>query len=135
MAPSTPLPVTTSYTQTDTHVKIAWSAPSDNNSPITSYTIKIRNNAGTNSYTSASCDGSSATVISNRYCEIPLTELVDGSGNYALVHNKLVAAEVLATNAFGSSSYSTYNTVGALIKTVPLKPPTAVQAGSGTSYY
>ena len=110
-------------------MKISWTSPSDNNSPITSYKIVIRDKIGTTFYESTTyCDGSVAAIRDNQYCEIPMSAL--WAGSWTLELNQLVAAKITATNAFGTSDESTVNTVGATIKTVPKTPPTVVRSGS-----
>jgi hypothetical protein len=121
--PSTPAAVTT--TQSTTYVKIAWTAPSTNGLAITAYDIQIQeSDLSTYASSLTYCDGTSSTVISNAYCLIPFTTLT--ASPFSLTYGKVVYAKVRAYNAIGWSSYSTINTSGATIKTVPLAPPNAI---------
>jgi hypothetical protein len=74
LVPSTPSAPT--LTNDDTSVIIDWVAPASNGSPITRYTILIRESDEV-TYTEhvADCDGSDPTIISNTHCEVPLAAL------------------------------------------------------------
>ena len=105
-------------------VKITWTTPSDNGSPITAYTVEVRKSDLSYVAAPTYCDGSHYSVISNAYCEIPMSVI---RTTYGLSLNDVVVARVLATNAYGSGSYATSSTtVGALVVTAPKKPPTNV---------
>ena len=113
----------------DTNVRIAWLVPNNGGNPISAYSIVIQQSDGTtyssmNSY----CSGSSPTVISNRYCDIPMTAL--RASPFNLVKNQLVVAQVAAINGIGTGSYSTPNTAGLSIRTEPSAPPSAPLATS-----
>ena len=54
------------------------------------------------------------------------------STKYNLVQGNLVVAKIAAENQMGTSSYSSPNTVGALIEVVPTKP-VAITKGSQTT--
>ena len=71
-----------------------------------------------------------SSVISLRYCEVPITILL--STKYNLTQGNLVVAEIAASNQIGTSSYSPPNTSGALIEVTPSKP-SAITRGSFTS--
>lgn len=62
--PEVPTSVTTEID--GTQVKVLWSLPSDNGSPITAYKVFVQE-VGTSTYTleNSDCDGTQATVISN----------------------------------------------------------------------
>jgi hypothetical protein len=82
-------------------VKVAWTLPTDNGSPITEYKLFIKE-IGSNSYTyrSSVCDGTQATVISNSYCLVDVTELIN---SFNLDGGHHVYAKVSAINVYGES--------------------------------
>ena len=86
----------------------------------------------TYSATSA-CDGTSSTVITNRYCLVPMATL--RASPYNLVLNSLVVSKITATNIYGTSPFSLPNTSGMTIKTEPKTPPTTVYGGPNTLYH
>jgi hypothetical protein len=96
-----------------TDVKIAWTAPYSGGSgvAITSYSILIRKHDSTFVSYLPACDGTDATVISNRYCLIPMSDIIS---TFGLLQGELIVAKVKATNSKGDSPYSTINTVGEL---------------------
>lgn len=97
-------PVTTWYKETD-EVEVTWVAPDNGGSPITSYTIFIRESDQT-TYTTEpiSCDGADSTILSETKCRIPVTALK--AEPYLLPWGANVYAKVLATNFYGSSAKS-----------------------------
>lgn len=98
---------------------ITWQAPSDQGSPITSYTIWIRRKDLVFVEDKALCDGSQQFVIDSLQCIIPLTIL--GMEPYNLGYMDGVYAKVMATNFYGNSPESVpYN--GALMVLVPETP-------------
>jgi hypothetical protein len=100
-----------------TSVKIAWSAPYANSSPITAYQIQVLQADGLTWLADiVDCDGSNAGIISATYCEVPMSTL---RTTFGLSYGSLVEARVLAINAYGSGSYSEANTEGATILTEP----------------
>jgi hypothetical protein len=112
-APDTMATATTSIDSATGGVRIAWTEPASNGETISAYIIKIKTNAGAWSTTS-DCDGSSSTVITNKYCIVPMATLADDlGGTYALAFDALVEVTLSATNSIDSSSPSTANTAGA----------------------
>ena len=67
------------------------------------------------------CDGSEASVVLLRYCEVSFISLRQEPLN--LAYNDLVVVRVLATNKIGSGTYSDSNIEGVLIQTEPITPP------------
>jgi hypothetical protein len=57
--------------------------------------------------------------MSNMYCLVPLTVLTVSP--YSLVASTTIIVKVRAHNSFGWSSYSTPNSAGAAMQTVPQK--------------
>ena len=72
--------VTTSIDTSTGGVKISWTAPFDNNDAIIGYKIEIFERTGTTATEHASCNGLDATVISNKYCIVPISVLTTTYG-------------------------------------------------------
>ena len=98
---------------------ISWSAPSDNGTPITSYTVHIRKADNTFTEELSDCDGTDATIVSATQCTIPHTSLIVAPFDLQLGYN--IDAKIVATNAYGSSSESAVGG-GAVILLVPDSP-------------
>ncbi len=102
------------------NVVISWIAPYNGATPITSYTIMIRqSDQVTYSTQLVYCNGAQSTVVSATSCSIPITVLRADPFNIAW--GSSIHAKVLATNIVGSSSYSAVGN-GAVILTVPDGP-------------
>ena len=83
-----------------TSVRIAWVAPFNGGSPITAYSILIRQLDGiTFTPLTSYCDGTSATILSNKYCDIPFTSF--RSAPFTLTLDTLIVAKVAALNTIG----------------------------------
>jgi len=96
---------------------ISWTAPDNGGSPITGYTVKIRqSDATTFTVHSASCDMSSSTATT---CTVPVSAL--RAAPYSLEWGTNVHATVAAINAYGSSTVSAAGN-GAIITTTPGAP-------------
>lgn len=89
--------VTTTLIGSD--VKIVWVAPTSNGATITAYQIVILQSDGTTYSESSYCDGSSSTIVSNMYCNVPITVL--RSSPYSLTYGTLIKAKVRAYNSKG----------------------------------
>jgi len=112
-----------------TSVRIAWAAPDNGGNPIIAYSILIRqNDDSTFSAETSYCDGSSPTVVSNRYCDIPFATL--RAAPFSLELDDLVIARVSATNSIGPGPYSIDNVSGVTIQTEPQAPPSPPAASS-----
>jgi len=125
-------PSSPTVTNTGTSVKIAWTDPFNGGSAITSYGVQLLHADGT-TYSSdlTNCNAASdGTIIANKYCVIPMATLT--AGPFSLTQGTIVVARVLATNAIGSSSYSTPNSLGADIRVAPHAPSVAPSRGDGT---
>ena len=97
-------------------VTITWIAPDDGGSPITGFTVSVREIDGESfSVETANCD-----VSPNLTCTIPVSTL--RAEPYSLEWGSSVYAKVLATNAYGDSLESKAGN-GAVILTAP-SPPT-----------
>ena len=87
-------------------VNIFWQEPDNNGAAITSYTLKIIHNDGvTYSVDSTNCDASQEPAFSNRYCRIPVADLI--AAPYSLEWGTSVYAKLTATNIKGTSEFST----------------------------
>jgi hypothetical protein len=102
-------------------VIISWTAPGDQGSPITAYTVRLLNKTS-NTYEvyTTHCDGASALIITNRACPPILMSVFISTLGYSA--GDLVKARIVATNAIGTGIQSEPNTAGAVIQTVPLGP-------------
>ena len=128
--PATPAAPTT--TLSGSNIVVSWTAPSDNGSTITSYTIKIKHNDSSFSTELTNCDGSDATIKATTQCTIPVTTLQ--ASPYSLPDLSTVKATVLATNAEGPSGTSAEGGTAVLpnTATAPDTPaaPTTTVSGS-----
>lgn len=95
-------------------VTITWATPVTNGLPITSYSIYIRKGDQLTYITNnAVCDGTSALVISQTYCVLPLSTLT--STPYSLLKGYSINAYIVATNAYGSSTPSSLGNGGVIV--------------------
>jgi len=57
-------------------IEITWVAPWNGGTEITSYTIQFRQNDDTTyAEVGISCDGSQSSVVSSRFCSVPIATL------------------------------------------------------------
>jgi len=127
--PATPSNPTTSVV--GLYVRISWTAPTTNGSPITKYQIKIRQSDGlTFSESIAYCDGSQATIRDNTSCDVPISSLIVSP--FSLAWGSSVYAQVRATNVYGNSGVSISGN-GAVILTNPDPPTNVVQVTATTT--
>lgn len=96
---------------------MAWTEPVDNHWPVLEYEISVADASGALQVDASLCDGSSASVISDLYCIIPMSSLT--SAPYSLAVDALLEFAVRARNARGWSPLSDRNTAGVLAQTVP----------------
>jgi hypothetical protein len=78
---------------------------------ITAYDLQIQKADLT--FTQHSNCLSTATLVT-LFCEVPMSELTDTSGDFSLPLGTLILAQVSASNDIGASAYSSLNTVGEL---------------------
>lgn len=105
MAADIPAIPTSILTEIDgSQVKVSWTLPSDNGSPIIAYKVFVKE-IGSPIYTqeSADCDGALATVISNQYCHIDISTLI---ASYNLDGGDSIYAKVVAVNSYGETAQS-----------------------------
>ncbi len=99
---------------------ISWSAPFNGGSPLTSYTVLIRNADAINySAELTSCDGSNPTILNSATCNIPIATLQQPPFN--LPWGSSIYAKVTATNLVNPSTESNVGN-GAIILTSPDAP-------------
>jgi Fibronectin type III domain len=116
------------------YVAITWTQPFDGASPITSYSIRIRQ--GDNTVFTAepnSCDGTNPAVIGQLSCAVPISTLK--AAPYSLDWGVPVYAIVSAINIVGPSVFSaqTLDADAAIILTNPDAPINLVNVPSITS--
>jgi hypothetical protein len=109
-APSAPLVSVVS----NTNVRVIWSKPYNGGDSISAYSILFKHSGGSMIAINSYCDGTSLTIVNNRYCDIPFT-ILRSALNTNLALDALVQAQVAAVNVIGQGSYSSLNTIGATI--------------------
>jgi len=114
------------------NVRVSWTAPNSNGSPITAYKIRLLESDGDYSEVLASCDGSNALIISQIFCDIPMSTL--RAAPFSLSYGAVVRARVSAFNANGWNTESLDNVIGPSIQTAPTQM-SAPTRGSLTSEY
>ena len=97
------IPVSVTTEMDGSQVKVLWTLPSANGSPITAYKIFVQEiDTGTFTQESTDCVGTDATVISNRYCHIQVTTLL--AAPYNMDGGDSVFAKVIAVNLYGETA-------------------------------
>lgn len=115
--PESPVtPITAISTNT---VVVTWIAPDPNGSPITEYTILLRNAADEFILELTDCDGRNAEIVANTQCIIPLTTLYVSPFDLQLGDS--IDVMISASNIYGTSPYSPVGS-GAQVVTVPDAP-------------
>lgn len=111
------------------YVKIEWTAPFENYSPISGhgYQILIAASDGTFREDKALCDGVAQASVG--YCLVAMWDL--RGPPFLLTYGTLVRAKVLAANARGWSAPSAANVAGATIQVEPTAPA-APTSGAAT---
>ena len=117
--PAQPPIVTTFYDAVDPlEIVIDFTPPSSNGAPIDKYDILIADTTGTTFSTElTTCSGLDSQVISDTFCNIPLTTL--RAAPFSLVYGQLVVVKIAAHNSNGWGLYSQINYQGATIRTEP----------------
>jgi hypothetical protein len=101
-------------------VLISWTSPYNGGTPLTAFTIVIRQSDGVAfSQDVADCPGTSSIILNSAQCSIPITVL--RSAPYNLAWGSSVWAKVSASNLVGDSAYSDEGN-GAIILTIPDAP-------------
>jgi hypothetical protein len=118
--PAQPISPTTVWSPDN--VIISWTSPDNGGSPITGYTVTIRQADGS-TFTSdlTNCDMSASTATT---CSVPVSSL--RSSPYSLQWGDSVYAKVFATNIYGNSLVSDEGN-GAIITTTPDRPLNLVE--------
>jgi len=121
--------VTTSV-QGTTDVRISWAAPDFNSEALTGYKILIKQNDGSFSEDTTNCVGTDPTIMSQLYCDVPMSTL--RASPYSLTYGALVVAKAYATNSIGNGGISPENSSGATIQTPPTQMATPQRGASTT---
>lgn len=83
-------------------VKISWTLPLDNGSPITQYKVFIKEiDSGVFTLESTDCVGTDATVIANEYCYVSIPTLL--ATPYGVDGGDSIFAKVSAVNFYGET--------------------------------
>jgi len=102
------------------NVKISWTPPSANGSPITGFRIQIKQyNTDSFFIDSTNCDGASATITANAYCLVPINILRGTPFDHPW--GASIYAKIVAYNVYGYSDESSVGN-GAIILTAPDAP-------------
>ena len=99
-----------------TSVKISWDKPDEHSATITKYDIYFEKSNGDFAMETTTCDGSDNTIVTNRYCIVPMSTIRTLT---ALPRDSLIRVKVRAYNARGTGQFSELNTDGATVETVP----------------
>lgn len=92
------------------NVRVSWTKPYQNSSPITAYEIMIQKADESFVLETELCDGSQEPIFSQQYCDIPMSILRQ---EYKLELSTVVKAKFRAQNIYGWGVWSEANTVGA----------------------
>jgi hypothetical protein len=86
-------------------IKVSWTLPTDNGSPITSYKVFIKE-ISTDVYTqeSVDCDGTNSDVIADKYCLINISTLL--AAPYNVDGGDSIYAKVQTANIYGETDIS-----------------------------
>jgi hypothetical protein len=98
---------------------ITWTNPFENGSPLTKYTIQIKDSVGNFITELNDCDGSDSIVLGMASCIIPLNTLTMAPFNLQLAD--AIVAKITAHNIYGASIVSETGS-GANIVFVPDAP-------------
>jgi hypothetical protein len=94
-------------------VKVEWLPAVSNGSPITEYKVFVKNRIGQFLQENTYCNGAVEPVLSQHFCEIPMSVLVQPP--YALEFDDEVVAYLTASNQFGQNDASLPSTTNARI--------------------
>ena len=127
--PGTMSPVTTALSTSTTDIEISWSPAAPNGEAITRYQIQLFV-PSTLSYVDdlTYCLGTNPALT---ICTFPISYLIS---TYSFQRGDLVQARVRAQNSINFGGYSSLNTVGATVQTVPatMNAPTKVATSTAT---
>lgn len=98
---------------------ITWTTPNNGGSPITNYTITIRNSLNIFITELTGCNGANATIVSTTRCTVLLSVLTASPFN--LVLGDSIDVQIIAWNIYGNSSSSVIGS-GANIVVLPSAP-------------
>jgi hypothetical protein len=101
-------------------VIVSWDWPDNRGSPITAYTITVReNDSATFTTELTDCDGTDSDIVLNRLCSIPISTL--RLSPFSLAWGSTIYARVIAINVYGQSTVSSTGS-GTIILTNPDSP-------------
>jgi len=113
-APSQMAAATTSIDASTGGVKIEWVEPSSNGAPIAAYLIEIQDVTTAWRTETSNCDGSNPSILTNKYCIIPMATL--SAPPFLLTFDSLISVRVSAQNSVNWSTVSPVNVAGARIR-------------------
>jgi hypothetical protein len=118
-SPEQPAAPTTTFDRTLQIVKVDWTAPTDNGSPITSYKVELRQSNLIYSEELVSCNGADAAIMAALSCSVPVDTLLQAP--FSLQWGSNIYARIVAVNLYGESQVSEAGHE-AQILTIPDKP-------------
>ena len=82
-----------------TNVRISWTEPytGGNGIPITAYNVQIKKSSGTYA-SSQSCLVTNTMLVTQMYCDVPMTEIIDTTSGFGLTQGSLITVIVSAVN-------------------------------------
>lgn len=102
--PEVPTDILTSIS--GNQMKVQWTLPSDNGSPITAYRVFIQEiNSGTFTEETVDCVGTDSIVIANAFCYVTVSTLL--ASPYNVDGGDYIWAKVMAANVYGETAIST----------------------------
>lgn len=113
-------------------IRISWSPPTTNGSPLSAYLIEIQAVGGA-WLSTTECDGSTTAIFSNRYCDVQMSTLRAAPFSLALGAGIVVRAK--AQNAIGWATLWSAPTPGTTVTvqdvpSAPLSAPLTLAAGT-----
>lgn len=131
-------PAEPSLTVNGVNVRITWADPTDTGGAsitITAFRIEIRLPDGATFTEVSACNGTDASLVSAKTCDIPMSTFTTptGSGGLGFAQGNEITARITAANVIG---YGSAGSVASLATTVaqvaPLTPLAGPRRGTGT---
>jgi titin len=107
-----------------------WTAPDDRGAALTAYGLYVEASDGSLLEETVYCPSSESSLLTNRYCNIPMAVLA--AAPYSLPKGTLIRVKIQAQNLKGWSELSEFNTAGSVLETVPVAPGTPRRVHAST---
>jgi len=120
-----------------TNVRVTWSPPADNGSPLTRYELRFAESAAEGAaYTEESvhCDGSQQAILLAAECTIPMSQfwLATTASPFGYAQGEALVLQLRAWNAIGAGPYTSIE-AGPTVETAPDAPTLAPQADAAAT--